>query len=191
MLPARIVSSLRLLLLVVVGSSLLGGCLTVDQKEYIFTLTPDGKGKGRIIFHDIRSMDEESDNSVADYTKLVNDYIKGKEFDEQNPLYTNIKKRLYEEKGKLMGEITFDFETPDDVGLFRYQGKGPWMYYTEAMNNLSSEQYASTNGVRGSDRMPVIFWEEGTREFRVTNVFDNSSRPTHTLLPLYKRIGVE
>jgi hypothetical protein len=189
--PNRLIRSLGLLLLVAAGSTLLGGCLTVQQKEYIFTLKPDGKGTGRIIFHDIRSMEEEGDNSVADYTKLVNDYIKGKEFDESNPLYSNIKKRLFEDKGRLMGEITFDFETPEDVGLFRYQGKGPWMYYTEAMNNLSSERYESSNGTLGGEKMPVLFWEEKTREFRVINSFDNKSRPTSSLLPLYRRIGVE
>ena len=156
MISTRLFRALGSLFLVLVGSTLLSGCLTVQYKEYIYTLAPDGKGTGRIIFHDIRSMDEEADNSVADYTKLVNEYIKGKEFEEQNPLFTNVKKRLYEDKGRLMGEITFEFLTPEDVGLYRYKGEGPWMYHTEAMNNLSSERYDTTNGNHGGDRMPAV-----------------------------------
>ena len=185
----------RALLLAVAAlasASLLGGCLTAEKKEYVYTLKSDGSGTGRILFRNIGSADEQeagTDNSTADYTQLINDYLKGTKFEDQHPSYTNVRKRLYEHGGQLHGEITFDFESYEQIGLYRHNGSGPWMYYAGSLEGISVEQIDTTNGSFAGARMPVVFWPEKTTEFRIVTSLETSSRPARSLLPLYKRIG--
>jgi hypothetical protein len=186
---------LRLLVpvIVLVASASLGGCLMVESKEYQFLVRPDGSGQAKIVFENIASVQETDDQEQAtkDYTQLLTDYIKGKRFEQDNPSYFNVKKRLYEQGGKLYGEVTFDFHSYEDVGLFRLDEKGPWMYHTGALNAMAVEQFDNSNGVYGGEKMPVVFWQEGTAEFRVrTKMAEPEKGVTRSLLPLYKRIGV-
>ena len=183
-----------LLLLTLLLSSLsLGGCLMVEGKEYLFLVRPDGSGQGRIRFENISSVQEsetEQDQATKDYTQLVTEYIKGKKFEEENPAYYNVKKRLYEEDGKLFAEVTFDFASYEDVGLFRLNGAGPWMYHTGTLNGITVEQFDTSNGTYGGATMPVVFWNEGTTEFKIrAKVEEPEKGTTRSLLPLYKRIG--
>lgn len=190
----RFTTHLALAALFVLSGVTLGGCLMVEHKEYLFLVRPDGSGQGRITFEHISSVQEseaEQDQAIKDYTQLLNEYVKGKKFENENPAYQNVRKRLYEKDGKLFGEVTFEFLTYEDVGLFRLNGGGQWMYHTGALNGATIEQFDTSNGTYGGVRMPVVFWPESTTEFRIyTKVEEAEKGAARSLLPLFKRIGV-
>ncbi|HVZ39551.1 MAG TPA: hypothetical protein VHI13_09760 [Candidatus Kapabacteria bacterium] len=168
------------------------GCLSADHKEVILTVKPDGSGSGRVVFHDIVSMEEGGkDVSVADYTELISTYYKGRKFEDYYPQYSNFKKRLFEEDGKLSGEITFDFGNYEDAGLFRYKGQGPWMYHVGVKSEFAAERYDTSNGTLGGETMPVVFWPAETHEFRISSHYDRSDATVRRLLSLFTRIGTE
>lgn len=178
-----------LLVVALLVSVSLGGCLLVENKEYHFTVKPDGSGTGRITFVNIMSAEDEAeDPSPSDYRELITKYLNGKRFEQDHPQYTNVRKRLYEEDGVLKGEITFDFLSYEDISLFRFQGKGPWMYYTNP-GGFNYEHYESSNGEHGGDMMPVIFWPDSATEFEIKTTFEKSERKTQSLLALFKRLG--
>ncbi len=168
------------------------GCLTVERKEITFWVKPDGSGNGRLVFRGIGSVQENgTDNTLTDYTHLVNTYFKGKELEERYPAYSDFKKRIYEENGKLVGEVTFRFSHYEDVGLYRYQDRGPWMYHIGYRSEFVVEQFDTSNGTAATELMPVLFWPENTTEFRISSHFDGSDLSVRPLLPLYKRIGTD
>lgn len=183
---------LPVLLLLVFCAVAMTGCLTAEKKMYTIKLRPDGSGTGTIIFYNILSSEEDSsDVSVRDYTELVNQYLKGKKFEDTHPAYTNVKKRLYEKDGKLIGEITFDFASPDLVGLFRYKDKGTWVYYmgyNTGGGDVSVEKYEESSGELAGDNVPIIFWPEGTTDFDIKTSL-GADHSTRSLLPFFRRIG--
>lgn len=177
---------------VVIMSLATSGCLTAERKEITFWVKPDGSGSGRILFRDIVSVPEDTnDASVTDYTELVDNYLKGRKFEEYYPQYTNFKKRLFEQNGKLNGEVTFDFGHYEDVGLYRYLDRGPWMYHVGMQSEFGVERYDTSNGSMGGQMMPVVFWPENTTEFRISSRFERSDLSIRPLLPLFKRIGTD
>jgi hypothetical protein len=190
----RLSSRLYVPFVALVASLSLVGCLTVESKEYHFLVRADGSGQARIVFENIASVQEgdaEQDQATKDYTTLLTEYVKGRRFESDNPAFTNVRKRLFEQDGKLFGEVTFDFLSYEDVGLFRLNGAGPWMYHTGAQSGMTMEQFDTSNGTFGGPKMPVVFWADGTTEFRVrTRVEEPEKGITRSLLPLFKRIGV-
>lgn len=176
---------------IVCASLLLGGCLTAGRKTITLRVNPDGTGTGTMVFHNIGSMqEEERDNSLADYSRLVETWLHGDMFEQANPNLYNVKKRLFGEGNQLNGEINFNFYHYSDIGLYRYKETGPWMYYT-LMNASEVERFDTTNGEFGGETMPVIFWPEKTKEFRIVNMFESGERPVTSLYSLYNRLGVE
>lgn len=169
----------------------LTGCLTAQRKVLTFTLNADGSGKGRIVFENIMSMDDENgvDASARDYGELINTFLHGTRFQEMNPELENMQKRLYEKDDVLYGEVTFDFLSYMSVGLYRHQGDGPYMYHIGRQSDIAWERYASSNGVEGGARMPVVFWPAGTTEFSITASIQDPDVDTRTLLPLFRRFG--
>ncbi|MCC7438520.1 MAG: hypothetical protein IT211_08480 [Armatimonadetes bacterium] len=169
--------------------TLLGGCLLAERKTYQFTINPDGSGSGIITFFNLMSVEEESEDvSVKDFTDLKERYLKGTEFEDQRPGLTNVKKRLYEDNNVLCGELTFDFASYEDVGLYRFEGKGPFMYFTRP-GDFNPEIYKYSNGTYGGESMPVVFWPEGTTTIRMESIFNKPERKATSLLGLYKRFG--
>lgn len=167
----------------------LSGCLLAERKIYRFTLNPDGSGSGSITFYNVMSVEEESeDASVKDFTDLKERYLKGTEFEDQRPGLTNVKKRLFEENGTLCGEFTFDFASYQDVGLYRFEGQGPFMYFTRP-GDFNPEIYLRSNGTYGGETMPVVFWPEGTTRIEMEAMYDKPERKATSLLGLYKRYG--
>ena len=173
------------------ASVLLTGCLTAERKVMTLRVNPDGTGSGTITFYNLKSMQEDAtDRSLADYSRLVDTWLHGNEFEQANPTLHNIRKRLFDEGRKLHGEVSFDFYHYTDIGLYRHNDAGQWMYYAH-LNTSEIEQYESSNGEFGGEIMPVVFWPEGTKEFTIENVFNTGDRPETSLYPLYNRIGVE
>lgn len=146
----------------------MSGCLTSEFKELRITLNDDGKsGKGSVLFTDISSEQGDDTVSVAteDFNSLIADYVDGKSFETANPGLENIRKRLFVQNGKLMGEITFEFDDISAVGLYRHKGEGQYLYYTLADGYFTSGQYASSNGSYGGEKMPIVFWSEDATTF--------------------------
>jgi hypothetical protein len=179
------------ILLVVLCAMCAGGCLTAERKEIAFTIKPDGSGSGKITFYNIMSAEEGKDVSLTDYTELVNKYLKGTKFEDYYPQYFNFNKRLFTQDGKLNGEITFDFLNYEDAGLYRYQNKGPWMYYIGLKSDVGIDHFDTSNGTLGSDQMPVVFWPEGTTEFHINSKFERSDLDVHQLTAFYNKIGTK
>lgn len=178
-----------LLGVMLLAMTLLGGCLLADRKTYRFTLNPDGSGSGSITFYNLMSVEEESEDvSVKDFTDLKERYLQGTEFEAQRPGLTNVKKRLFEKNGTLCGEFTFDFTSYEDVGLYRFEGKGPFMYFTRP-GDFNPEIYKSSNGTYGGESMPLVFWPEGTTTIEMESTFNKPERKATSLLGLYKRFG--
>ena len=162
------------------------GCLSVEKKVYHVQLNPDGEsGTATITFVNIFSSECDSTTVVKDFSELIDDYMQGKKIDSLYPDVSNLKKRLYQQDGKLYGEITFNFSHLQQEFLYRYDSQSPIMQYFSMIN----EKYLSSNGKFGGDRMPVVFWNNSARDLQLTtsalpNVLQDKGC-THSLLPEY------
>lgn len=178
---ARLVQLLGLASLVIS----LSGCLTVEFKEYYIKLKNGQSGEATIRFINIVSeSDDTTDITKDDFQTLIETYMNGNKFERDNPGFRNVKKRLYEEKGMLCGEITFTFDTLATVRLFKFDKDSPYMYY--ASNPLSSETLIETNGIVGEPWMPVVFWKKDAREFYVKTKVASDARFRTSLLKQYR-----
>jgi len=166
-------------------TTILAGCLTVESKEYHITLKADLSGEATIKFINILSeADDTLDISGDDFQQLTEFYVQGTQLEKENPGFRNVKKRLYEENGALVGEVSFTFDSLSAVRFFRYDHESPYMYFVG--NPLSSEQYVESNGTFGTEWMPVVFWPKDTKEFYIkTNVVSEVAHKK-SLLPNFK-----
>ena len=164
----------------------LTGCLTVGEKEYQFKLLTDHSGTAVIRFIDIGSESEDTtDTSREDFDHLIEFYLRGTEFEEQNPGFRDVRKRLYEDEGRLVGEIQFAFDSLETVKLFRFDGKSPYMYYVGT--DFVSEELAETNGIYDSNIMPVVFWPSGTTEFTLRTRVSSETPGRKTLVAHFRQ----
>jgi hypothetical protein len=144
----------------------ISGCLTVESKEYRIRLNPDLSGEATILFVNILSESEDTvDITADDFQQLTEFYLEGTQLEKENPGFRNARKRIFEQNGVLMGEITFAFDSLTAVRLFRYDRSSPLMYFVGSP--LSAEQLVETNGTRGPDWMPVVFWSRESTELYV------------------------
>lgn len=144
----------------------LTGCLTVESKEYRIRINPDLSGEATIRFVNILSESEDTlDITADDFQQLSQFYLEGTQLEKENPGFKNVRKRLYEQNGVLMGEVSFSFDSISAVRIFRFDRSSPFMYFVGSP--LSAEQLVETNGIRGPDWMPVVFWNHEDTEFYV------------------------
>ena len=142
---------------------LIAGCLTVESKEYLIKLKSDHSGEATIRFIDIMSeADDTVDISKDDFQQLIEFYLHGEQIEKENPGFHNVRKRLYEQDGMLVGELTMTFDSLSALRLFKFDRESPYMYFVGSP--LSSEQYVESNGTFGREWMPVIFWPKDARE---------------------------
>lgn len=146
--------------------ALVSGCLTAEHKEMRLKLNEDGKsGTGTIVFTNISSEPgDTADVSKDDFNTLITEYYQGRKIETENKGMRNVHKRLYKIDGKLMGEITFDFDDLETMGIYRFKDQGPYMYYTVADGFFTSGQYEASNGSYGGEKMPIIFWDPDQKE---------------------------
>jgi hypothetical protein len=178
-------SSLSLVLIVVL-SVFITGCLTVEKKEYTFQLKDNNSGTLTIKFINLMSMkDDTIDVSASDFIELTNSYINGSqlETDYENAVVRS--KRLFEENGVLCGEAIIDFTELSSVGLFQYEPKGPYMLNIGSF--LDGETFLGSNGDYGGDIMPVVFWPKSNEIFSVSTTVTNPDETTVGLLSQYKK----
>lgn len=184
MLKSKILS-LSALALVLVFS--LSSCLNFETKEYKFTLTGKNSGKLTLKFNNIFSDyddDELSPSEQADdeFDELINDYLNGTSLEEDFPDAKLVSKRLFEEKGKLCGEAVFEFSSLDQVLLFQYDSKAPFMYYFSEFN----ETYVSSNGTMGPDYFSAIYWDASKKDLNFTTLGAEDDGDKTSLLSRWK-----
>jgi hypothetical protein len=167
-------------------ASVLPGCLTVETKEVRIKLSDEYSGEAAILFVNIQSETDDSTNaSGQDFTELVQSYLQGKQFEHDNAGFRNVRKRLFEQEQKLVGEVQLSFDSLAAVRLFKYDGTSPYMMFLGTPS--SNELLVETNGTFGGDRMPVIFWPSETREFYVKTRTPVSEGVRRSLLDVFHR----
>jgi hypothetical protein len=163
----------------------LTGCLTAEKKEVHLSLNEDGKsGTGKIIFRDISSTPGDSMEVVKeDFNTLIAEYYQGRKIELENKGMRNVRKKLFKQNGKLVGEIEFDFDDIAALGITRYKNAGPYMFYTIADGFFTSGQYLSSNGTYMGEKMPVIFWDSSERDLEYQMTLSPPQEPKKSLLP--------
>lgn len=163
----------------------LTGCLSVETKEYIVKLKNGQSGEATIRFINILSESDDTTNIAGeDFKQLVEFYVSGSKLEKDNPGYQNVRKRLYEDKGVLCGEVTFTFDSLSTIRFFKFDKDSPYMYY--ASNPLSSETLVETNGILAEPWMPVVFWKKDTREFYVRTKVTSEARYRTSLVKHFR-----
>lgn len=172
---------------------MLQGCLSVETKEYSFSLKKDKSGKGIIKYINLMSDKKDSTSTMeGDYQDLLDNYIKGSKIEEELHGVKNVKKRLFEEDNQLCAEITFEFDDITKLKFYKYKETGPWCYYlgfTPMGLMGGSEAYFSSNGTYGGETVPIIFWDGDEKEFQFKTSANPPSKTTTSLLETWKQKG--
>ncbi len=174
----------RYIAMAILAAVLLTGCLTPVTKEYKINVNSDGSGKGTIRFVDIISSEPEDDAEMqSDFDELINDYLEGTYFEDDYPGMIVTDKKLFEEKGVLVGQIDFEFESIEALEFFRYDECDccPWML----LGLISDENLITSNGETVDGENPIYIWPPDTKEMEFTTVLSSKS-DGKSLLPLYK-----
>lgn len=170
----------------VLGTLFLSGCLTVEKKEYTFELKDNNSGTLTIRFINIMSMKDDTMNvSSDDFNELLTGYLNGNEIEMDYQNATIRSKRLYEEDGKLCGEVIIDYNDLAAVGLYQYDSKCPYMFNVGSF--LESETYQNSNGDFGGDIMPVVFWPKTLNSLTLTSYVTEPDESTVSLLDAYHK----
>lgn len=165
------------------------GCLTFEAKEYSFKIKKDGSGKATIKYVNIMSDNKDSVGvAESDYDELINNYLLGTKPEDEFAGVKNVKKRLFEEDNQLCGEITFEFSDVKNLGFYKYKENGPWCYYIKA-SYTANEEFFSSNGIWGGEKIPVIFWDSSEREFEFKTTITSPGTNTVSLLDIWKHRG--
>ena len=161
---------------------LLSGCLNMEYKIYRCKLNPDGSGSGSITFVGFFSTpDDGKDASASDFEQLTSDYLNGSKFEDETPRIHVTGKRLYEENGKLCGEITYDFTHADSAGFIL--SKGCPVLFIPGDN----ETIVESNGTISTAAASYISWPGGTTDlwYKVDIASDDTTDAV-PLLNLYR-----
>jgi hypothetical protein len=188
------VKKIAAFIMLAAAAVLLGGCLGVEKKEYRFTLNPDGSGSGVIRYVNIVSNDDNSGTDEAknvsfkDFAELASDYLEGSKFEDDHPYLKVTGKRLLEENGVLVGEVTFTFTSLDSAGFFRRPQCDccPVLYFNKT--EAGEETVSETNGrlVEGVASSPFIEWEGSAREFTFKTTVVSDLSGTRSMVDYYR-----
>jgi hypothetical protein len=176
--------SIRFILLLFIPL-FLSSCLTCERKEYIFHITGENSGRLTIRYVNIFSSLIDSTGEInADWDELNTMWMKGNKIESDFPLATNFKKRLFEENGKLCGEITMEFNDLASVRIYQYKNQGPYMFSLSGVND-DGETFSQTNGEFGGDTMPVIFWPREQKTLRFSTKIAEPDSSCVSMLKFY------
>jgi len=171
----------------------ISGCLTVETKEYHFSLKKDKSGEATVKFVNIMSDTKDSVSTPdTDFQDLVDNYVNGDKMSEEFPNVKNVTKRLYEEDNQLCGEVKFEFDDITKLKFYKYKETAPWCYYlTVSPLGLlgGNEAFFSSNGTYGGEGMPIIFWDSNQKEFEFKTTMSQPGPTTASLLPTWKQKG--
>lgn len=180
--------TLLLPILFLVITFLLSSCLTCETKEYTFKFTGKNSGNLTIKYNNIMSKNDSKTLSNLealneDYEVLINKYIKGDEVEKAYPNAKIVSKRIFEENGKLCGEIVFEFVSIDQVLLFQINEKSPYMFQSF---DSYSETITSTNGNVGPNYFNVVYWDSKMNTLMLKTSVDTPDATTTSLLAKWK-----
>jgi len=164
---------------------LAAGCLTVERKDFTINLNADGSGNMTIRYVNLVSkFESEPDSSIVDndFNQLIYSFDNDKRVLKDYPNVKNIRKRLFEEDGVLNAEVTFEFDQIQDVKLYSYDDKSPYMVFAGGIGEL----YKTSNGKYGNQDMPVIFWDKGIKILQWSMSVQSDLKDTESLLQKYK-----
>ncbi|MBN1327394.1 MAG: hypothetical protein JW996_05530 [Candidatus Cloacimonetes bacterium] len=176
------------LMLMVIIPLLFCSCLTTEYKEYRFKINRDGSGEGSVKFVNIMSEKEEGEESVvfSDFGELIDNYLNGQTFEEENPNYQVTGKKLFEENGVLVGEVKFNFSSLESIGFYQAENCdcAPLMYYMDGF----SETFKETNGnyLGGDTVFPFIIWDNDITEVYIKTIVTEDISNGLSLLATYK-----
>ncbi|NLJ08406.1 MAG: hypothetical protein GX437_12150 [Sphingobacteriales bacterium] len=172
------------LLLILFPPLFFSSCLTCEKKEYTIEFTGKGSGKLTIIFYNIMSVKENGKvMTEKDFTELTSEYIEGKKIKEQYPNGNLRTCKLFEKDGVLCGKVIIYFEKPEDIKLYQYQGKGPYMMYINTM----SEFYYNSNGTFMGKELPVVFWDKNLKTLTLTTTIEKPDEETISLVEEFRK----
>lgn len=165
---------------------LITSCLTVEKKEYTFQFTGINSGKLTIKYINIFASSIDSSSQLADdYKDLKSTYIDGEKIELDYPGATNIKKRLFEEKGQLCAEVTMDFADLASARLYQYDKKSPFMFCVNTA--FDTESYLESSGQYGGESMPVVFFDGESKVLKLTTKVSAPDSLSVSLLNEWKR----
>jgi len=183
----RIAQKLFRFLIIIIIPLSIAGCLTCERKEYTIQLTGANSGRLTIKYVNIfSSMIDSTGELTVDYNEMMDLWLNGEKIERDFPKAKKFKKRLFEEDGKLCGEVILEFDDISKINLFRFQGKGPFMFSMSGVND-DSEVFAQTNGEFGGEKMPVIFWPEDTRTLRFSTKIATPDTSCVSMLKLWEQ----
>lgn len=162
------------------------GCLTCERKEYTFKLTGTNSAKLTIKYVNIFSSLIDSTGEIsADYDELTSMWLKGEKLERDFPGARKFKKRLFKENGTLCGEVTMVFDDLSKSHLFRFNGKGPFMFSMTAVND-DGENFNQSNGEYGGEKMPVIFWPEDSKVLKFSTIIAEPDSTCVSMLDMWE-----
>ncbi|HEY3293887.1 MAG TPA: hypothetical protein VGL38_00460 [bacterium] len=168
---------------------LLAGCISVEKKEYHFKLNGDGTGTGTIRFVNILSTDNDGkDVSFKDFAELVTDYLNGTKFEEDYPAFHVTGKKLLEERGQLVGEVTFTFTSLDSAGFLQSAKCDccPVIYFINTEKSTETVSESSGKVITGVAPSPFIEWEPKTRDFALKTTLMEDTSNSRSMLEHYR-----
>lgn len=174
------------LLLLFLSVSMLSGCLTTEYKEYTFQINEDGSGNGIIKFINILSQEDDGMNvSASDFGQLIDEYLNGNSFEEENPYYQVTHKKLFEENGVLCGEVEFTFTHVDSIGFLSFNNCQctPLLYYLGSISETLIDTDGNYLGLKRD--LPIISWEAETKRVFFKTMVESDVSAGHSLLPMY------
>jgi len=167
----------------------LSSCLTCETKEYKFAFTGKNKGTLTVKYKNIFSKYDseeltQQEELDKDYAEMIDEYLNGEKLLESFPDATVKSKRLYEEGGKLCGEVIYEFSTLDHIKLFQANSKSPYMYM---MSSFSFEEVISTNGTKGPSHFSIVYWDNKMKSLDMTTQVDTPDENSTSLLATWKK----
>jgi len=174
----------QLLLIFIISSFFLSGCLTFHRISYELNLDDDLKGKGIIKVFDIRS-DAETEEEFEEDKNTLFDYIyKSEGFisDMHNEGKDITSRRLYVKDDLLHGEVRFNF---DDIRKVEGIASEEGFYYLTM--ELEDSIYSTNGEVILSDEYKRIVWDKSAKTLlfeMIATDYDDSYYKD--LAPFYK-----
>ena len=138
---------------------LISGCVQFQQVVMKFDMKA---GTGEFRYLNLTS--DGSAEAGTDFRELIEKYLQGMELETQYKLWTNVKKELYEEDGKLNGVVTFAFADPAATLIYKHDKKSPYIFCAGAESEI-----LTSNGKDISKVMPgCVAWERKIKVLELT-----------------------
>ncbi len=132
--------------------------------------------------------DDGEDKSDDDFQELINDYIEGGTFEDDNPNLKVTRKELFEENGQLCGIVEFEFEDVNKIGFLSFADCkcAPLLYYFGSLGETYVESDGKYLDEDESYTMPMIEWPHKTKKVSFKTNVQEGTDDCRSLLVKYK-----